>query len=969
LAASDEGKFVNRFVRRVAPAALGLLLVSLPRFAPPARAQIPPSRDWSQPHGNSAGTACIDVAPLKGPPAELWRFKSGGILAGPVLTQSKLFVVVKDGDAKLLVALDPASGATLAKQTLDKVGDVSSMAAGDGLVCLVEPAAVHLWRMAGSELRFEKTFAGSFAGELALTGTSFLVGRGGGGVVCVEAAMKAPAQLIAKSFGRPGALMDDSFGANRGRSIVATTSDDANEKLAFNRYPVLPGAGAATGSIKVGPAETLCATALGVPADNQPKSVLVAVQGKEGNEWCAWFGNSSGGGLLRKTSVKFTEFRTPPAACNGRLYGFTPDATLVEVDVLNGGTNRLVDKEDLPKGAQIGAPSIARDALFLGNWAVEFGTHKVLWCLDKLEADGPAVPIGDELLAIRTKDGALVGLGSTAAAKAAKGAAGGGAKSGAAAYVPKGPPDTLPGAQPGLVRSDGLFIPGKATALDGGRWKIEPDGGKPFELDANDVAMVNVDGKTKRVGDEGPVYRACWSVLAYRHATSLVEVIEKYRDAKLFDDCNRLLEEAKADGLPAAKYDELQSAVAGKTAVKLAPSAPLRKKAEALEADTRESSAAAIVSAAKWCAAKECKTAATVLATRAAELAPKSPPDPELVKSWQPEGFPTDAEHAGGKTWPQWAEALLPSGGFFPVLDESAKRRMSVSKFAQGALVISTRNITLYTKEYDLAVVGPMLSRGEATVRALQKLLGPSPMGMRADTMLEVHLHKTKADYLADMIVGSTPPPWSAGCFSPGDGISRFYSTESKNEGASEKHTLHEVFAHELTHHFTDRRWMHDMKTKGASNGFWLVEGFAEFVAGQALEFGRFGESFDDETVRSIDEAAAVARAEKLFPLEFLMGLDQARFQTELEGGFYGPYKLHHSLKDTMLDKRYLFYCQSTALTFFVINRCGEKGLATYVSWLKKQYSGQGLEAPWKDLGFADMAAFEKAFRTFMLGV
>jgi hypothetical protein len=934
-----------------------------------ARAQVPPSRDWSQPHGNAAGTACIDVAPLKAPPAELWRFKSSGILAGPVLTQSKLFVVVQLNEAKLLVALDPVSGATIAKQTLEKVGEVASMAAGDGLVCIVEPAAVHLWRMAGSELRFEKSFAGSFVGEPALTGTSLLVERGsGGGVVCIEAAMKSPAPLIAKSFGRPGALMDDQFGATRGRSIVSTTTDDKGEKLVFNRYAVQAGAGTAAGSIKLGPAEALCSTTLGVPADSQPKTVLVAVQGKEGNEWCAWFGTASGG-MLRKTGVKFTEFKTPPAACNGRLYGFTPDSTLVEVDVLNGGTNRLVEKEDLPKGAQIGAPSIARDALFLGNWAVEFGTHKILWCLDKFEADGPAVPIGDELLAIRTKDGALVGFGSAAAAKTSKSAADGGAKSGAAAYVAKGPPDTLPGAKPGLVRSDGLFIPGKATALDGGRWKIEPDGGKPFELDANDVAMVNVDGKSKRVGDEGPVYRACWSVVAYRHAMALVPVIEKYRDAKLFDDCNRLLDEAKADGLPAAKYDELQADVSGKTAVKLAPTAPLRKKAETLEAETRESSSATIVAAAKWCASKECKTAATVLATRAAELAPKSPPDPELVKSWQPEGFPADAEHAGGKTWPQWADALLPSGGYFPVLDESAKRRMSVSKFAQGALVISTRNIVLYSKEYDLAVVGPMLARGEATVRALQKLLGPSPMGMRADTMLEVHLHKTKADYLADMIVGSTPPAWSAGCFSPGDGVSRFYSTESKSEGASEKHTLHEVFAHELTHHFTDRRWMHEMKSKGASNGFWLVEGFAEFVAGQALEFGRFGESFDDETVRSIDEAAAVARDGKLFPLEFLMGLDQARFQTELEGGFYGPYKLRHSLQDTMLDKRYLFYCQSTALTFFVINRCGEKGRATYVSWLQKQYSGQALEAPWKDLGFADMAAFEKAFKAFMLGI
>lgn len=957
---------MNSTCDRRRPAARLLLgALSLAGLLSAAHAQVPPSREWSQPHGNSAGTACIDVAPLKAPPAERWRLKGMTVLAGPVVSQQKLFVVVKEGEAKQLVVVDPATGTTLAKAALDKVGDVTSMAAGDGLAYLVEPAAVHLWRLAGAELRFEKSIAGSFEGEPTLTGTTLLVSRGTtGGVAAIEAAMVKPAALIAKSFGRPGALLDDKFGEARGRSIVATAADDKNEKLTFSRYPVQPGPGAAAGSIKLGAAEVLCSTGLGVPADNAPKTVLVAVQGKEATEWCAWFGSPSGSGLLRSNGIKFTEFKQPPASANGRLYGFSPDATLLEIDVRDGGTNRLVEKQDLRKGSQLGAPSIARDTLYLGNWAMEFGTKKVLWCLDTLEAVGPVVPIGDELIALTLKDGTLVAFGSAAAAKAAAGA-----KAGAATWAPKGPPDTLPGATTGLVRSDGVFIPGKVTALDGGRWKIAPDGGKPFELDANDVAMVNVDGKPQKVGDEGPIYHVCWSVLAYRHAEELVTVVEKYRDLKLFDDCNRVLEEAKTHGLPAAKYDELAATVAGKTAAKLAPTAPPRKKAEQFEKDARESSCARVVAAAKWCASKECKTAATVLCVRAAEIAPKTPPDPELIKSWQPEGFPDDPEKNGGKTWPQWAEALLPSGAVFPVLDESAKRRMSVSKFAQGALIISTRNIALYTKEYDIAVIGPMLARGEATVRALQKLLGPSPMGMRADTMLEVHLHKTKADYLADMIVGSTPPAWSAGCFSPGDGISRFYSSVGGDEGASEKHTLHEVFAHELTHHYTDRRWMHDMKSKGASNGFWLVEGFAEFVAGQALEFGRFGESFDDETVRSIDEAAAVARDGKLFPLDFLMGLDQARFQTELNGGFYGPYKLKHSLKDTMLDKRYLFYCQSTALTFFVINKCGEKGLPTYVSWLQKQYSGKGLDEPWKDLGFADMAAFEKAFHAFMLGV
>jgi len=99
------------------------------------------------------------------------------------------------------------------------------------------------------------------------------------------------------------------------------------------------------------------------------------------------------------------------------------------------------------------------------------------------------------------------------------------------------------------------------------------------------------------------------------------------------------------------------------------------------------------------------------------------------------------------------------------------------------------------------------------------------------------------------------------------------------------------------------------------------------------------------------------------------MSLDPPRFHKELEGGQFGPLKLHHSLKEVMMDKRHLFYCQSTALTFFVINRCGEKGRPTYVKWLQQQYSGEELVTPWKDLGFAKMSDFEKAFKAFLLGV
>lgn len=119
----------------------------------------------------------------------------------------------------------------------------------------------------------------------------------------------------------------------------------------------------------------------------------------------------------------------------------------------------------------------------------------------------------------------------------------------------------------------------------------------------------------------------------------------------------------------------------------------------------------------------------------------------------------------------------------------------------------------------------------------------------------------------------------------------------------------------------------------------------------------------------SIDQAAAAYREEQLLPLEYLFSLDAARFNKELEGGLFGPIQLKHNLKQVFLDKRGVFYAEATALTFFVMNRCGEKGRPAYKTWLAKFYAGEPLESPWKDLDFADLAAFRKAFNSFLAGI
>ena len=87
-----------------------------------ASAQAPkPPRDWNQPHGNAANSAACDVEPVRGPPNEAWRTKFDAILAGPVISGDRLFVAVREGRERRLLALQPA---TLLEQGRDPRGEL-----------------------------------------------------------------------------------------------------------------------------------------------------------------------------------------------------------------------------------------------------------------------------------------------------------------------------------------------------------------------------------------------------------------------------------------------------------------------------------------------------------------------------------------------------------------------------------------------------------------------------------------------------------------------------------------------------------------------------------------------------------------------------------------------------------------------------------------------------------------------------
>src|SRR5207244_3445064 len=108
-----------------------------------------PPRDWNQPHGNAANSAACDVEPVRGPPNEAWRTKFDAILAGPVVSGDRLFVAVREGRERRLLALQPATGAVVATNSLDRGAENLELAAEDSFVAVLEPQRVKTYRLTG----------------------------------------------------------------------------------------------------------------------------------------------------------------------------------------------------------------------------------------------------------------------------------------------------------------------------------------------------------------------------------------------------------------------------------------------------------------------------------------------------------------------------------------------------------------------------------------------------------------------------------------------------------------------------------------------------------------------------------------------------------------------------------------------------------------------------------------------------
>ncbi len=919
----------------------------------------PDTRFWNQPRGNPEGTAVLPVEAVKNQPSEAWRIDFDELLAEPVSWGGVVFAAGRRGRERLLVAIQTRDGATLASAKLGSGGRLR-LAVWSGTVITIDEEGLETFTYRRGSLKLKKRVKGTFPGDPCVTqGLLFLADGKQISVIDVET-LKVLAAREAGG-GRPAVIPDETGGL-----LISTYGAGAktNYEGQYLKLYVTALRGLGTKTIELR-SDRIYTGGLLHERHTRETWGYVALVEKVSRAEVKWFidthrplrgprGEVHYGDITDLDDEHISPIATPTAIWKGVAYGFSEEGELIRFHS-DGATEIVVTKADLPPGARPGPATGASGVLYLGNWAVEAESGRVLWSRKDLDALTPLLPVEDGRLVYGTKTGDVVGLADSGLA--AGGAASATPETGSPGLSSALRPDRLPGA----ILADGRVVLGATSWLPEGRVAVEAaDGRKEFE--ASEIAFAETAARDRRRGDEYPVYAAWRSALYPEVAAMLEELARGAAGERFVREGERLLQEARTYELPAERVRALEELLSGKAENRDANApAKLKKKAEE-ERAARANATQGFRQAASWCAERGLTGAATVLLARAQKL---QPDEATLAQAagLVPASFPWKGAADASARWMTWAEECLPAGAeFVPKTDPAWQGKQGA--WQERAIALRTRNLLFFSLETDPNVIGTCLRKGEGTLRALEEILQLAAPGGDPER-LEVQLFDGRESFLE--VAKEREAEWAAGFFSPEEKLSRFYVPRGSGEDPLERE-LHGVMAHELVHHFLEVRWLageadHQLREPG----FWVVEGFARFVQDQFLELGRPGRRFDDPTVSSVDLCVQIEKQDKLIPLARLILLDHEDFG-QLGRDFALEVQLRYTLGKAWLSETNVFYEQAGTLAFFLMNR-DEAGRKALIDYMRAYYQGELDGNGWKRLGWASLAALEADFRAFVEGL
>jgi|LakMenEpi03Aug12_release.lakeMendotaPanAssembly.Ray.scaffolds.fasta_scaffold01623_29 hypothetical protein len=917
---------------------------------------------WHQPGGSALRWNSSETEPLLTEPKLLWAKDLGAMALQPIAWGDTLFVITSQGSSRKLQALSAIDGTPLGQAVLGSQEELF-LGAWESQVVVVQREVISLFSHRGKDIKLMRSLPGKYSGEPLLWKNLLFVES----QKTLQAVDLSAMRVVASTPGvYKGLTLADPVGNQLGYVQSATHPNYVGLFITASRLPIdawVKGGkeGKAEPSFVIDVAKLI---PLKIEQDIGQAAVMRVgadeTWGIVGTKALQGFTKTAYGLIVKDGEARGIMIVGRPALVRGGMYGFSEEGVLIHQQ-LDGSYYPVIDAAERPQDAQAGPPTGARQVLYLGNWAVDVTTRRVLWVSSSVPKNLPALPLGPGRIAF-VEGKKLSMFGSGAPREAASAAIAGGTSRRSA-----------PGEGNGVVLFDGTRLDG--DIVEGAEGKLIVGKEKRSFTDA-DFALVEAGGEADlRPGGEWPLFLAWRSSLARAHREALTGLFEKYRSQRLTDECRRIVEESTRLGASAAELKSFNDRLAGTTRSTASNLEAQRERIAGEEKGLRTASADRAVAALEWCASRSWTRAASALAGFSLQISPQDERALKLAAEWIDPAFPWADKPEATEQWLAWSESLLASEGEFVAKDAAIWKGFRGKIWESGTIVLRSRNLVLVSREQDREIVSGVLRDGELAIGALELLLSDNPHGRRAardSERLQVRLHRNREDYLNENgEEGAAKLSWTAGYYSPGENVSRFYVPEENRvlSGMREQQ-LFSVVAHELTHHYLDQVWSPmpggQSRSRADAPGFWVIEGIARFVEDQVLEFERHGPGFDDPTVESLDAAAVLSGLGELFPAAKILDMDNNGFQslTKIEEG------VEIKLRNTLQGRRYtptaVFYDQAGALSYFFIHAQGPEGRAKFIDYMRRAYTAKQRKEAWKQLGYETPEALQKAFEEFL---
>jgi hypothetical protein len=934
------------------------------------------AREWNQPRGDADLSASCDVEPIVRTPAEGWRIAFHSLYADPVCWGGVVFVAGLQQREPMLYAFDLETGKSVATATKLPGAQPGWLAVWQGFVAFVQPDGVQILSLRGGQFTSaRKSVPVARPGPPSVLAGQLFVCDWRDTLHCIDLDQGKELGHFDGGQGQPALVALD----GERRALVASVSygrpehPDPNMRYVgqFLALDLCEVHGLGTPSPTFGVRKTRYHAPFQREIEEQALagSFPIALGTDAETREPGWMVFSTelleGQGKKAMHVALFPkmlyDLGTPPVVVDGRAIGFSQAGDLVRANPDGSYSVIVQDREAAQKQRRASSATRARGVLYLENWALRLEDRRVLWELPELDLAHGLWPVGDGLALYTSAKNELVCLRDPGA-QASPSPASTRKPEPAARKLPR---PSLPGSGEGVVLRDGTRIAGAPARGADGSVELTPEHGATRHFAASELALVETTAHVERTGPEQGVYRAAWAACSLDYREALAPQIETYLQAGLVDEARALLNTLQAFGAEPGQIAALDKRLSGRVARTDRNAAGLHEGGRKEEARLCEKGSKRFLEAARWCRDHGLALSASVLYADALRVDPACAGVAQEVAALVPPGAPWHAQADAPARWMALAREILPAEGSVVAPDDEFWKRIAGTAWAADSIVLRSPNLELVSRDPDPRIVGRALRLGERAVEVLQHLLGEA---QGSPARLELRLHRSKADYQEEQQheLGYVAE-WMAGHYAPAENVSRFYV--SREGGEADLRELERVLVHELSHHYIEARWAGAEKdallARRGEPGFWIVEGLAEFVSGQVLELDRRGERFDDAEVLAVDATAQIEGERLLIPIARLVDLDQRAFWKLADAPLAGI-QFQHTLGSTVVTERQIFYQESAALVFFLLNQAGQAHAAALPSYLRSWYRN-GLQAEsWQALGYSGPEELAAAFVAFL---